>query len=250
MMSHSRSKKGLLRAAASALLALAALSLTACGRPRGAYLQGLKGMEPAEGGTLTDRQIEELKAGIRKYRAEVERKVRATQQLGIYYRMLALRYIDLQMYSPAYEALEQARTIYPENAVLFYYSAVCAARMGQAQPEPAQRAEWLQRSERLYRRAISLDPDYPGALYGLAVLYTFELDRIEEAAPLLERLLQKQKNHTDALFLLANVYYRLGRLERALELYDRLARMNLPADRRQDARDNKRRIEEELHGTP
>jgi cytochrome c-type biogenesis protein CcmH/NrfG len=153
------------------------------------------------------------------------------------------------MFQPAYEALDQARAIYPENAVLFYYSAVCAAHLSQAQTEAARRAEWLERSERLYRRAIALDPDYPGALYGLAVLYVFELDRVAEAAGLLERLLEKQKNNTDALFLLANVYYRLRRPDRALELYDRLARLDLPEDKRQEAEANKRRIEEELHGS-
>ncbi len=237
-------------AARAALLALATLFLAACARDRAAYLEPLKRMEPGEGKNVSDRQITELKAAIRRYQAEVDRKVRATQQLGIYYRMLAVRYIDLQMYQPAYEALEQARAIYPENAVLFYYSAVSGARLGQAQSEPARRGEWLARSERLYRRAIALDPDYPSALYGLAVLYVFELDRAQEAVGLLEHLLEKQKNNTDALFLLGNVYYRLGRPEKALELYNLLLRIELPADKRQEAQANKRRIEEELHGTP
>jgi tetratricopeptide (TPR) repeat protein len=249
-MKGSRSTTGMpQRAVLAALAALAVLSLVACGRDRGAYLEPLKRTEQGEGSKLSDRQIAELKAGIRKYRAEVDRKVRATQQLGIYYRMLALRYINLQMYQPAYDALEQARAIYPENPVLFYYSAVCAAQLSQAQTETARKAEWLQRSERLYRRAIALDPNYPGALYGLAVLYVFELDRTEEAVNLLEHLLEKQKNNTDAMFLLGNVYYRLHRPDKALELYDRLLRMDLPEDKRQEAKANKRRIEEELHGT-
>lgn len=238
------------KAGAAGLLALAVLFLAACARDREAYLEPLKRMEPGEGKNVSDRQIAELKAAIRRYQAEVDRKVRATQQLGIYYRMLAVRYIDLQMYQPAYEALEQARAIYPENAVLYYYSAICAARLGQAQSEAARRAEWLQRSERLYRRAIALDPDYPSALYGLAVLYVFELDRTQEATGLLEHLLEKQKNNTDALFLLGNVYYRQGRPEKALELYNQLLHLELPADKRQEAQANKRRIEEELHGAP
>ncbi len=232
------------------LLALAALLPAACARDRDAYLEPLKRMEPGEGKNVSDRQIAELKAAIRRYQAEVDRKVRATQQLGIYYRMLAVRYINLQMYQPAYDALEQARAIYPENAVLCYYSAVCAARMGQAQTEAARRAEWLTRSERLYRRAITLDPDYPSGLYGLAVLYVFELDRPQEAVGPLEHLLEKQKNDTDALFLLGNVYYRVGQAEKALEIYNRLVRMDLPPDKRKEAEANKRRIEEELHGAP
>jgi tetratricopeptide (TPR) repeat protein len=236
--------------AMAALFALAALLPAACARDREAYLEPLKRMEPGEGKKVSDRQIDELKAAIRRYQAEVDRKVRATQQLGIYYRMLAVRYIDLQMYQPAYEALEQARAIYPENAVLFYYSAVCAARLAQAQTEPARRGEWLGRSERLYRRAVVLDPDYPSALYGLAVLYVFELDRAQEAVDLLEHLLEKQKNNSEAMFLLGNVYYRLGKPEKALELYNRLVRMDLSADKRREAEANKRRIEEELHGAP
>jgi pentatricopeptide repeat protein len=250
MMGGRRSAGTSFRAVLAVLAGLAAWSLASCARDRDAYLEPLKRMEPGEGRNLSDRRIAELQAGIRRYRAEVDRKVRASGELGIYYRMLALRYINLQMYQPAFEALEQARTIYPENAVLFYYSAVCAAHLSQAQTETARRGEWLERSERLYRRAIVLDPEYPGALYGLAVLCVFELDRAQEAAGLLEHLLEKQKSNTDALFLLANVYYRTGRPDKALELYNRLVRMDLPPDKRQEAQANKRRIEEEQHGSP
>jgi cytochrome c-type biogenesis protein CcmH/NrfG len=179
----------------------------------------------------------------------VERKVRASDQLGVYYRMLAVRYMEMGMFQQAYEALEEARKIYPESPILSYYAGICAGRLSQAQVDSDGRRQWLERAERLYRRALDLDPQHSDALYALAVLYVYELGRPREAEGLLVRLLEREKRNADALFLLGNVYYGAGRLEEALGLYRRLEDLGLPEDRRRQAEENMRRIEEELYGS-
>ncbi len=228
------------------------LAMLGCVRRQDFYLESLKKTEAGRGGPAdarSERRIAELEAGIRRYRQEVDRKVRASDQLGVYYRMLAVRYMELGMFQQAYGALEEAREIYPENPVLFYYAGVCAGRLSLAQAEPGERRQWLERAERHYRRALELDPLHSETLYALAVLYVYELERPREAEELLVRLLEREKKNADALFLLGNVYYGAGRLEEALSLFRRLEGLGLPEDRRRQAAENIKTIEEELHGS-
>ncbi|MBA7575157.1 hypothetical protein ES708_16978 [subsurface metagenome] len=198
---------------------------------------------------VSTQRIEEIEEAIRRYRKEVERTVDATGQVGIYYKMLAIEYMRGGMYGAAYDTLKQAIDIYPENPILFYYSAVCAARMSRAQVLEEDRERWLERSVTLYRRAIDLDPGYADSLYGLSVLYVFELERPEEAEALLETMLTVESKEIEGRFLLAGVYYRLGKLEQALELYKEIESLSEVEQKRQEARDNKKRIEDELYGT-
>ena len=226
---------------------LLALLLAGCARNEDFYLGWLKRTEPGSGGRET-RTTEGLEQSIRRYREEVDRKVKATDQLGVYYRMLAVRYMEMGMYLKAFGALEEARRIYPENPVLFYYAGMCAARLSQAELAEPGKAEWLARSERLYRRALSLDPLHSESMYALAVLYVFELNRPAEAVDLLQRLVEREKKNPDALFLLGNAYYRTGALQEALEAYRRLEGLGLSDDRRRQAAENRKKIEEELYG--
>ena len=241
-------RQGWRRPAAAGLAAALLLSSTGCARRPDFYLEELKKTEAGRAAPADERRIAELEAGIRRYRQEVDRKVRASDQLGVYYRMLAVRYMQLGMFQQAYGALEEARKIYPENPILFYYSGICAARLSQAQAEPAERRQWLERAERYYRRALDLDPLHLETLYALSVLYVYELGRPQEAEELLVRLLEREKKNADALFLLGNVYYAAGRLEDALGVYRRLEGLGLPEDKRRQAEQNMRTIEEELHG--
>jgi tetratricopeptide (TPR) repeat protein len=228
--------------------------LAACSRKDEFYVESLKSMEPPgspsreRGGGVAEDRIKELKEGIVRYRREVERTVQATGQIGIYYKMLALQYMQRDMYGEAYGSLQQAIQIHPENSILFYYAGVCAGRMSQAMVDDQSRTQWLARAEKLYRRALALDQNYVDAMYGLSVLLTFELERPEEAEGLLERVLDIEKNNLEAMFLLGNVYYRLGRLEEALETYRRAAAAARAPERREEALVNQRRIEAELYG--
>ena len=228
------------------LLGAALLLLGGCARQEDFYLGWLKRTEPGDRGREAG-TVQELEAGVRRYREEVDRKVKAADQLGVYYRMLAVRYMEMGMYLKAYEALEEARRLYPENPILFYYAGVCAARMSLAEAGEAGRLEWLSKAERLYRRAIALNPLHSESQYALAVLYVFELDRPGQAVGLLEGLLEREKKNVDALFLLANAYYRTGALREALATYQRIEGLELSDERRRQAAENRKRIEGELN---
>jgi tetratricopeptide (TPR) repeat protein len=201
-----------------------------------------------EGREVSVQRVEEIQREIERYSEEVDRTVEATGQLGIYYKLLAVEFMRGAMYLEAYGALDRAIEIQPENPILFYYSAVCAARMSAAQVISEDRADWLDRSEALYRRAVTLDPDYAAALYGLSVLYVFELDRPEEAEDLLERLLSLESQHIDGRFLLARVYYSLGKLEKSIELYREIESLTDTKQSGEQALNSRKQIEGELYG--
>ncbi len=248
----------LLVAARAGLVVLAVALGALAGCPRDTYERSILALDPpagetAQGGKAGEeqRRIRELEQGIRRYRREAERTLKATSQLEVYYKMLATAYMQRGMYQPAYEALQEALAIQSENPILYYHAAVCAASLSKAQVEAADRAQWLQRAEAHYRRALELDPGYVDALYGLAVLEVFERERPQEAVPLLERLLKRERRNTRAQLLLGNAYYRSGRLEDALAVFrDVAAHADLSPESRQEAQDNARRVEEELRGTP
>jgi tetratricopeptide (TPR) repeat protein len=227
-------------------------SLAGCARAdRGDVL--LDQLVEMEGGGYVEQEvsfqrIEEIEEQMRRYRKEVERTVEATGQLGVYYKMLAVEYMRGGMFGVAYDALQQAIVIHPENPILFYYAAVCAARVSKSQVILEDQQHWLEISEGLYRRAIALDPGYAAALYGLSILYVFELDRPEEAEVILEELLAVESKHIDGRFLLARVYYKLGKLEETIELYKEIEHLSDVKEKRQEASDRREQIEEELYG--
>jgi cytochrome c-type biogenesis protein CcmH/NrfG len=223
-----------------------------CSRSGEGYLNQLQNLERSgfKGQKPPLSTVEDLKKAIEANRAEVEKKVTAAQNLGVYYKMLALKYIDADMYGLALDALKQAIVIFPENSQLFYYSAISSARMAKADVTmPAESNVLFAQSEAYYKRAIFLDPAYAEAMYGLAVLYAVELGRPEDAEPLLRSILDRQKSDMDAMFLLARVLYQRARPEEAIGMYDKILGLNPPPKIKSQAEANRLQIEEELYGS-
>jgi tetratricopeptide (TPR) repeat protein len=230
-------------------VALALAALAGCARRSAGWLEPLKALEP--GGPPTNAAIEDLKRGITRYQAEVDQKVKAAQNLGVYWKMLALKYVDNGMYGLALEALDEAVAVYPENPILFQYMGVSAAREAKGVvADAAERARLFARSEAAYRRAISLDPTFVNAQYGLAVLLALELGRSAEAAPLVEAVLQREPKNLDALFLLGRIAYADGRYEDAVDCYDRILAARPPDRLRDQAEQNKQQAKGALYAAP
>ncbi|AEJ61200.1 Tetratricopeptide TPR_1 repeat-containing protein [Spirochaeta thermophila DSM 6578] len=185
-----------------------------------AMLERLLVFEPEPEQTKQDpERIAELKEGIEKYRQVVQEKVRAAGQLGVYYKLLAEAYMQQGMFGLALEALEEAITIYPENPVLFQMAGICAGRMAKAQMDPVERDRYLQLSESYYLRALDLDPRLKESLYGIAILYVFEMGRPEDAIPHLRKLVEIDPGWMEPYFVLARAYVEVGRIEEAKEEY-------------------------------
>lgn len=225
--------------------------LTGCKEDEGKILDKLKPFETMtyKEEEVSEERIAELKEGIEKYKQIVEREVEASAQIGEYYKMLAVAYIDREMYGKALESLEKAIDYYPENSIIFYLAGVCSARMAKAAVNrPAAQETLFEEAENYYLRAISLDTGFVDALYGLSVLYVFEMDRIVDAEPYLERILEKESRNTKAMFLLARVHVYSGRIEDAVELYDEIIDKAQSKQEKERARELKNQVLEGAYG--
>ena len=222
-----------------------ALVLSSCG---GTNAKTIKRMQQLEEGVSSPTTEAELKAAIQKYQTRVEDMVLANQQVGIWYKMLGSRYLDNQMYGEALEAFRMATTYYPANQNLYYYVAVCAGYMANqsldysATGSTAQKFNYLKLAESAYLEALKIDPKYARALYGIGVLYIFELDEPGKAIPYLETLAEVEKRNVDGMFLLAKAYYQTFEFEKAMAVYDKIISTTTSDEKKAQAEANKRQV--------
>jgi tetratricopeptide (TPR) repeat protein len=198
------------------------------------------------------REIEDLERAIKVYEKQLDRYVKDAAQTGVYWKILGTRFSEKGMHIEAINAFRQAMRYNTEEAVLYYLTGVSAGRAGKFALDferDANEAEhYYQLSEEAYLRAIDLDDRYTLALYGLAVLYAFELNRPLDAIPRIERYMELRSGDVDAMFILARCYYMSGQYRRALDQYDMIISTTKDARRRSEAEENRRIVQEVYNG--
>ncbi|WP_294427903.1 tetratricopeptide repeat protein [uncultured Treponema sp.] len=190
----------------------------------------------------------ELKEAIAKYENRIADMQLASSQVGVWYKMLAVRYLDSKMYGEALKYFQKAIQIYPENQNLFYYVGLCAGYMAKASLDygatgvssTTEKYNYLKLAESAYLRAVEIEPKYGRALYGLGILYIFELGQSEKAIPHLEKLLSFDTRNFDAMFILARAYYENAEFDKAASLYDKIASQTKSEQKKQEALSNKK----------
>lgn len=175
-----------------------------------------------EGDGSTDARVAELRADIRSVQNEAEKVIQSVRDEGTFWRLLGLKYMDMQMWGEALEAFEEASEIYPAYPAILYYRGLSAANLALSADRPSERSALLARAEASYRRSIETDTRYTNPYYALAILLVFELDRPLEAGPILDEYLRIERSDTRARFLRARVYLEAGRPELAIRLYDEI----------------------------
>lgn len=205
-------------------------------------------MQQMEEGVSSPTTIDEYKSAIKKYEKRVADIELAQEQIGIWYKILGSRYLDQKMYGEALKCYQKAIEFYPENQNLYYYVGVCAGYMSHsvldydAAGNTQKRFNYLKLAESAYLRALAIEPKYVRVLYGIGVLYVFELDESSKAVPYLEKLLTIDKGHTDAKFVLANAYYRSGQLQKAADMYDDIINTTKDPEKKAAAQENKKQV--------
>ena len=192
--------------------------------------------------------IEELKDAIAKYENRVADIQLANQQIAIWYKMLGTRYVDAKMYGEALKCFQKALEFYPNNQNLYYWVGVCAGYMSHAAMDfngtgsTQLRMNYLKLAEDAYLRAISIEDRYVRALYGLGVLYVFELDEPAKAIPHLEKLLTIDTKNIDAMFVLARAYYSNYEFDKSAQMYDKIINTTKSAEKKATAEENKKTV--------
>ena len=190
--------------------------------------------------------IEELKDAIKKYQERVADVQLAQSQIGIQYKILGTRYLDNKMYGEALKAFQEALTYYPDNQNLYYYVGVCAGYMSHAALDynasgtNEVKYNYLKLAEEAYLRAIAIEDRYVRALYGLGVLYVFELDEPEKAIPYLEKAISIDTKNLDTMFVLARAYYSSYEFDKSIAMYDKIIETTKSDDTKKTAEENKK----------
>lgn len=188
--------------------------------------------------------IEGLKQAIAAYEQQIELNVKEGAQTGVYWKILAIRLADKGMHRDALDAIERALDFNDSDPTLFYLtgeyaSVVAASTLGFSGNSDSEKARYTSLAESAYRRAIDLDATYPKPRLGLGILYTFELERPEDAIPHLERYLELMSSDVKGMFVLARAYYMTESYDRAVELYDRIIARTKDPRVKAEAQNNK-----------
>ena len=192
--------------------------------------------------------IEELKDAIAKYENRVADIQLAKQQIAIWYKMLGTRYVDAKMYGEALKCFQKALEFYPNNQNLYYWVGVCAGYMSHAAMDfsgtgsTQLRMNYLKLAEDAYSRAIQIDDRFVRALYGLSVIYVFELGESQKAIPLLEKVMEIETKDFNAMFVLARAYYENYEFDKAVKIYDKIMSLTKAADIVNAAQDLKKQV--------
>lgn len=224
------------------------LSLASCAKSNKTIIR----TQHIEEGVSNPQTIEEYEEAIDKYEArgkrledDVEDLQLSKNQIAIWHKIVGSRYIEKGLYGDALKHYIAALEITPDNQNLYYYVGLCSSYMShvsQSKGDYAERQEYLKRAENSYKRAISIEPRYARALYGIAVLYDFELGEPAKAIPHLETLLDIEKKHLDGLILLARCYYETYQFDKAIQIYDRFIDATNVSEKKKMAEELKQQV--------
>ena len=198
--------------------------------------------------------IEGLRQAIALYEAQIEQHIKDAAQTGVYWKILAIRLRDREMYRDALDAFERAVQFTPEDPTLFFLigdcaSVVAASTVGFSGNAGTEKERYARLAETSYLRSIQLDPAYPRPRLGLGILYTFDLNRAAEAVPHLERYVELAPNDVKGMFVLARAYFMTESYDRAVEVYDRIIARTKDPKVRSEAQNNKDIIRNLMYGS-
>lgn len=217
-------------------------------KARGSFAQRINAL-----GNNPTESVESLQKAISIYENRIEQHVKDAAQTGVYWKILAIRLQDRNLHNEALNALERAVYYNPTDPVLHYLTGVSAVIVGKnshdypgnANPN---RVYMYNLGEEAFLRAIDLDPKYLKPHYSLGILYSFDLDRPEDAVIYLEKALQISRNDVDSMFVLARSYYMLSMYSEAVELYDRIINTTKDKDKIREAQDNRQLVMGRIYG--
>jgi tetratricopeptide (TPR) repeat protein len=196
----------------------------------------------------TPSTIEGLQEAIAIYENELSIYLSDVDKTGLYWKILATRLHDKQMYGDALHALDNAIEYYPTDPSLHYLKGVCSGQMAKAS-YGNQTQMYFDLSEEAYLKAINYDPTYSRPYYGLGVLYVYELNRALDAIPYLEKYVYQLRAYdVEALFVLAAAYYMIGDSDKAIAAYDDILSRTRNDEFRNEAMKNKQTILDGVYG--
>ncbi len=162
--------------------------------------------------------IEELKKEISEYETQIDEKIKAGNKLGITYQKLGEKYLERKAWDLAIDSFEKAIGNGQHNPITFYSLGLSHANKSKDIPDKKS----IKKAEYYYKKALKLEPDYPNARYGLAILLFYVKGEKNDGLKMMQNLVYRNKNYYNARFGLARFHYELGNLHKSLSVYEDL----------------------------
>ena len=227
------------------IILIFSLSVVSCNKDESDLLERMAIMESGDsyiGDIENDENYRKLKKDINQFRKVLDEKVDAAEKLGTYYKLIGLKYLDYSMYRLALDAFEQALEIYPENPNVLYNAGLSSARLSKTEGTESLSVELLNQAVRYYQASIAVNNRFSSPMYGLAILYIYELNQPELAIPLLEMYNSVQKSSMNGRFLLAAAHFALGNKNEAVDIYNGIIDKSENETEVESARNNRNTI--------
>ncbi|MFW6181929.1 MAG: tetratricopeptide repeat protein [Spirochaetota bacterium] len=231
------------RAAAGGMLLAAVLGAGSCGlHEERAAVSGARRVLGRE-----KKSTEELEKVRGRLRRVVELKVEAASLMREVNRLLGRKYLEMESYNLAEEALLEAEHLAPASPYIKKDLGECYYYLATAAMEEDRRERCLELSLGYFHKAVELKPDYVEARYGLGLVLFFGYQDVGGAVDQMKRVVDAEPDNVDARFALGRFFYEQGELGKALNEYLEITRI-LPrsSSRRARVEENILQINREL----
>ena len=152
-----------------------------------------------------------------------------------FFRILGYRYMDEKMWGLAHKAFDDSVALEPDSTAALYNRALSLSYMAKSGIPEFRQKEYFIQAESDYRRVLEISPRFTPAMYALAVLLIFELDKSSESEKLLREFLSVERSHINARFLLARVLYGNSEILEARDVYKEIEDIASDKEKRQRA---------------
>lgn len=185
---------------------------------------------------------------IKEYQKIVDYQVSARDKQVQLYRKLADRYFANEAWNDAIYNYEKAIEIYPGQAYLYCQLGTTYGQLLKSSVSSVESGSIIEKASENYQKAIKIDPHFIRAHYGFGILKFYHLGMKKEAIAHMNKILDIEKENTEALFALGRFYYEMGDLPGSMEYYQKLSGI-LPKNspRLKKCVENISRIRNELH---
>ena len=167
-------------------------------------------------------ELEEVRGRLRRV---VELKVEAASLMREVNRLLGRKYLEIESYNLAEEALLEAEYLDPASPYVKKELGECYYHLAAAAMEKNRRTRYLELSLGYFRKAVELKPDYREARYGLGLLLFFEYQDVPGAVEQMKKVVEAEPGDVDARFALGRFFYEQGELGKALNEYLEITRI-------------------------
>ncbi len=200
------------------------------------------GLREDNGGVLDPARLEEAQTNVAEHKSVIDKLMLETAWNGDALRYLGDEYFRRDMFAPALTAYAQALQIIPTSFSLWYRSGLAHAQLATLELDPDARKARSMMAARAYEKALSFEPDHGSSLYGLGILYVFELGEPAKALVPLDRLLEKETQNTRAYFVRARARFEVGDIEGAIRDYDAIIQYSKDSAEKEKARRNRSEV--------